>query len=380
MFPDDRDRLLRVVGEAEGTTVFLSGDRHRGEISVLKSFGERPLFDITASSFNHCYPGAETNRLRVGTIIDQPHFGWLEIDWEASSIETQLVSAESGLPLLTKTVEIRSLTRGGRSLASILDPDSRRVLIAAHRGGYEEDLKNKAPENSVANVRVAVKAGFEIYETDLQRTRDGRFVVVHDPTIERETDGTGAVADLDYAAVRKLRKKYRDGSLSEERVATFEQLLKAGRRDLLFKVDLKPGVIEHFDELARIVEEHGMMDRVFFRISWKEADRIERRFEEGTPHSPGLVMFKAGGPKEAQEAIRRFSPTTIQINVPKAGPLQEYHREAIRLAVKAGVCVEAHAQSDPERWRELVELGVRIFHSDPKPSRLRDWLDEEGLR
>lgn len=106
MFPDERERLLDVLGESTGTTVFLSGDRHRGEISVVDPTGERPLFDITASSFNHCYPAEEKNSLRVGKLIGQPHFGWLEIDWDEGSIKMQLLSAESGEPLLTNTVKV----------------------------------------------------------------------------------------------------------------------------------------------------------------------------------------------------------------------------------------------------------------------------------
>ncbi|MEN8847355.1 MAG: alkaline phosphatase D family protein [Akkermansiaceae bacterium] len=107
MFPDERERLLRVIGEAKGTTVLLSGDRHRGEFSVLNPQGERPLFDLTSSSFNVCYPGEEKNRLRAGKLIDQPHFGCLEINWEERAIKMQLLSSESGEPLLTNMVEIR---------------------------------------------------------------------------------------------------------------------------------------------------------------------------------------------------------------------------------------------------------------------------------
>ncbi|MGJ8633559.1 MAG: alkaline phosphatase D family protein [Luteolibacter sp.] len=107
MFPDDREKLLRVISEAKGTTLLLSGDRHRGEFSVLNPSGDRPLFDLTSSSFNVCYPGKEKNSLRVGNLIDQPHFGWLEINWEESSIKMRLLSSESGAPLLTNSMKIR---------------------------------------------------------------------------------------------------------------------------------------------------------------------------------------------------------------------------------------------------------------------------------
>lgn len=107
MFPDERERLLLALGKTTGTTLLLSGDRHRGEISVLNPTGERPLLDVTASSFNHYYPSEEKNSLRVGELIDRPHFGWLEIDWDKGSLKLQLLSAETGAPLLTNTVQIR---------------------------------------------------------------------------------------------------------------------------------------------------------------------------------------------------------------------------------------------------------------------------------
>lgn len=106
MFPDERERLLRVIGESKGTTVLLSGDRHRGEISMLSLPDERALFDITSSSFNLCYPGKEQNSLRQGALISESHFGCLEIDWEAGSISMNLLSSGSGAPLLTSSVQI----------------------------------------------------------------------------------------------------------------------------------------------------------------------------------------------------------------------------------------------------------------------------------
>ena len=106
MFPDERERLLRVIGESSGTTVLLSGDRHRGEFSVMSLPDERPLFDLTASSFNACYPGEEKNSLRVGELIEQPHFGWLEIDWEENSVQAQLLSCDDAEPLLSNIISL----------------------------------------------------------------------------------------------------------------------------------------------------------------------------------------------------------------------------------------------------------------------------------
>lgn len=255
--------------------------------------------------------------------------------------------------------------------------DSDHVMIAAHRGGYLNDKKDKSPENTIANLEIAIEKGFDVYETDVQRTRDGHFVIVHDPTLERETDGTGAVANLTLAEVKKLRKRYRDGSLSEESVATLEELLEAGKGRIRFKPDLKTGIIDHFPELAKLIVDLGMTDEVFLRTGWKDADVIAEYFAAGVPKVE--VMFKVERPDQVKKTAERFSPATIQINCEKEEKLSEKKREAIRLARELGMLVETHSYGNEDQWKELVEAGVRMFHT-AVPDKTLAWLEENGWR
>lgn len=255
------------------------------------------------------------------------------------------------------------------------DVPGRQVLIAAHRGGYGSDKADAAPENSVANVAVAVAKGFDLYETDIQRTRDGVFVIVHDETLDRETTGQGQVSDLTLSDLKTLQKRYRDGSVSEEKVATLEELLLAGKGRIRFKADLKPGLVEHFDALARLIHRLGMVDGIFIRFSRKEAAEIEHHFAAGTPKVE--IMVKVDTVKQVRDVAKRFSPKTIQINVEKDVPLSSAQREAIAAAVEAGMIVEAHSYSDPAQWEELIEAGVGMFHTT-LPAETLKWLRVRG--
>src|SRR5699024_1083208 len=76
-------------------------------------------------------------------------------------------------------------------------------IALAHRGGSHE-----APENSWAAVEHAVGLGYRYLETDLHRTADGVVVLLHDPTVDRTTDGTGPLAEMTWAQASRLR----DGS------------------------------------------------------------------------------------------------------------------------------------------------------------------------
>lgn len=84
-------------------------------------------------------------------------------------------------------------------------PESERVLIVGHRGA-----RNLWPENSLDGFRRTKALGIDAVEFDVHVARDGELVVIHDPTLERTTEGTGAVADRTAAELAATR--LRDGN------------------------------------------------------------------------------------------------------------------------------------------------------------------------
>lgn len=79
----------------------------------------------------------------------------------------------------------------------LLDLTARPVV--GHRGN-----RAHAPENTLESFRQAVAAGVDALEFDVRLSRDGEVVVMHDPTVDRTTDGKGRVADLTLAELRAL--------------------------------------------------------------------------------------------------------------------------------------------------------------------------------
>jgi glycerophosphoryl diester phosphodiesterase len=268
-------------------------------------------------------------------------------------------------------------TRAGWIKAVMANPAKKAVLIAAHRGGYANDKKDEAPENSLSNVWIARAKKFDLYETDIQRTKDGVFVIMHDETIDRETTGQGKASDLTLPELKSLHKRYRDGSPSKEKVATLEELLREGHSRILFKADLKPGLVDSFDGIARLITSLNMVDDVFIRCSLKEAAVIEAMYADGTPRVE--LMVKVDRTDQVRDVAKRFSPKTIQINVEKGEVLSPEKREAIRTAVDLGMLVETHAYGDEAQWRDLIAAGVRMFHT-AVPDETVAWLQENGWR
>lgn len=111
------------------------------------------------------------------------------------------------------------------------------MLAIAHRGasGY-------APENTLAAYRRAVAQGVTFIETDLHLTRDAHFIALHDETVERTTNGQGAVHQMTLAELRRLDAgSWFASEFMSERIPTLEEILEfAKKNDVVFYLELKP--------------------------------------------------------------------------------------------------------------------------------------------
>ena len=135
------------------------------------------------------------------------------------------------------------------------------MLVIAHRGA-----SGHAPENTLAAFRKSLAMGTTFIETDLQLSRDARFVAIHDSTVDRTTNGRGAVHDLSLAELRRLDAGAWFGSeFAGERIPTLEEVLEfAKKHDVVFYLELKPagswggehaliGALRESGEIARTV-------------------------------------------------------------------------------------------------------------------------------
>ena len=125
--------------------------------------------------------------------------------------------------------------------------------VIAHRGGSAY-----APENTLAAFKTAIDQGVNWLELDVQMTQDGELVVIHDETVDRTTNGTGAVANLTLEQIRQL-----DAGQSQK-VPTFQEvveLAKANGVKILPETKsahLYPGVEQ---KLLRVLEDTGYRDQ-----------------------------------------------------------------------------------------------------------------------
>jgi glycerophosphoryl diester phosphodiesterase len=114
-------------------------------------------------------------------------------------------------------------------------------FIIAHRGDSAD-----RPENTLASFASALEVGADLVEFDVQLSRDGHVVIIHDPTMDRTTTGSGRVVDLALAEIRAVSAGYpqRFGSAYVgERVPTLAEALAFLRERSRVMIELKPDAV-----------------------------------------------------------------------------------------------------------------------------------------
>lgn len=162
--------------------------------------------------------------------------------------------------------------------------------IMGHRG-----VKAYEPENTLRSIRRALAMGVEAVEIDVQLSRDGELVVIHDATVDRTTNGTGRVADLTWEELRRL-----DAGLGERLPSLGEVVAMVHQRAQLFIEMKDPRAIE---ALAAFFTSHHLFAEARVISFWHPALQELRRLEPsirtgvlfvGCPVDPAGLAQDAG--------------------------------------------------------------------------------------
>jgi glycerophosphoryl diester phosphodiesterase len=148
-------------------------------------------------------------------------------------------------PLVLPSFAMLAMTQTSVSAAEKPTPDTlwytspaSKVIVLAHRGCW-----GQVPEVSIAAIKACGPIGVDAAELDVRMTRDGVLVLMHDETVDRMTNGTGAIANMSAAEVRALRLKAGTGgpnaALTDEHVPTLEQALEVARGKIAVNLHLK---------------------------------------------------------------------------------------------------------------------------------------------
>jgi glycerophosphoryl diester phosphodiesterase len=133
------------------------------------------------------------------------------------------------------------------------------VAISAHRGGPAPGFAENAIPTLENTLRVAPGSFLEV---DISQTADGVLVLMHDDRADRTTTGSGALSDLDLAALLAFQLEDDDGQAVDARVPTLREALDWANGRAVLELDIKRSV--RFEDVIREVEDAGAMSRVVF--------------------------------------------------------------------------------------------------------------------
>jgi|GEM_PF-1690965 len=230
-------------------------------------------------------------------------------------------------------------------------------LIQGHRGSSEQ-----YPENTMLSYRMALAAGAGGIEADVRRTRDGVFVLCHDPTLERTTGVRTAIAQCDWAAIAGLDASYRTrfgaafAGHPECGVPSLETLLDTfGDRQTVLVLHLKALTAADWLPLVELVRQHGMIQRCHFFGPLAAIDTIKL-------HQPDCFTLNDGMPgldryREALEnaVVRGHDAVSVSALLPEAD-LRRMVAD-IHAAGKAAHASYLSADYDA-RTQMLIDAGV----------------------
>ncbi|MEQ8593981.1 MAG: glycerophosphodiester phosphodiesterase [Parvibaculum sp.] len=242
------------------------------------------------------------------------------------------------------------------------------LLAFAHRGGA-----GAWPENTMPAFQGAVDLGYRYLETDVHATRDGVLLAFHDDKLDRVTDRTGVIAEMDYADVKQARV---DG---REPIPLMADLLLAWPE---VRINIDPKRDNAAGPLIRLLKDMNAIDRVCVTA-------FSGKRTAGIRAALGPRLCTGMGPMST--ARLRFSTWSGPLGFVWGGfvegcaqiPVRQYgirlvDRALVDRAHELGLQVHVWTIDDPVEMRRLIDAGVDGLMTD-EPALLKTVLIERGL-
>ena len=153
------------------------------------------------------------------------------------------------------------------------------INIVAHRaGGFLE------VENSIEGLKKAIEFNATYSEIDVQRTKDGKYIINHDNTLKRTTGVNLSSNQLNLNDIKKLRLKTNsDVFKKDQKIPTIEEMLDVSKGNIKLLIELKGGTADQkmVDDLVKIIKEKDMINEaVLISLDYKLIKYIEEKYPE----------------------------------------------------------------------------------------------------
>jgi glycerophosphoryl diester phosphodiesterase len=232
-------------------------------------------------------------------------------------------------------------------------------LIIAHRGSSAH-----APENTLAAFQLAAEQGADAIELDVDLTRDGHAIIMHDATIDRTTDGSGAVHDLTLEEIRRVDAgAWKSAAFKGECVPLLAEVFEMVGQRVLINVEVKSMSLRGDGveaKVAALVQQYDLFERViissFNPFALRRIKQIEPRLACGLLYAPDLpIVLRRAWLAPLIAHLDARHPHHSQVNQKL---VEQWHARGQR--------VNVWTVNDADTLRAMAQAGVDgIIGDDP---------------
>ncbi|WP_082028211.1 glycerophosphodiester phosphodiesterase [Bacillus badius] len=232
---------------------------------------------------------------------------------------------------------------------------SSKTELSAHRGAQVA-----APENTLEAITQAGLLGYGFVEIDVQKTKDGQYILMHDKTVDRTTTGSGEVKDLTLEEIQSFDIEDKEGNVTDYKVPTLEEVLEeAHKYNIGINFDGSKGDWgdkEFVDSIMEEAEEAKVLNHSFFVLS---NDDIRNQFNEWYPEA--TVTFLGNALKNVDADIEELKQYD---NAIYSTSINNVDKETAKEIKKAGLKLHVYSVNSAEAYEKAKSIHPRLIETD----------------
>ena len=289
------------------------------------------------------------------------------------------------LPILLTAFSISAQTRTDKLLKNLHDNESKYIFVIAHRG----DWRN-APENSLQSIEKAIAMKVDMIELDIQPTKDGSFICMHDETLDRTSTGKGPIKDYTTEELKKFVLRSGNGIKTRQPIPTLKEALNVCKGRILVNID-KGGT--YIKEIMPIIKECGMEKQVIIK-GYYPVEKVKKEYgsSESILYMPIVNLWDKEAVATIQTFIKDFTPIAYELcfkddTTPSLRIIDEIIKSGSRIWMNTlwdSLCgghddENALLESKDKHWGWMLKHKATMIQTD-RPQELIHYLEEKGLR
>lgn len=289
------------------------------------------------------------------------------------------------LLILLTAFSISAQTRTDKLLKNLHDNKSKYIFVIAHRG----DWRN-APENSLQSIEKAIAMKVDMVELDIQPTKDGNFICMHDETLDRTSTGKGTIKNYTTEELKKFVLRSGNGIKTRQPISTLKEVLNVCKDRILVNID-KGGT--YIKEIMPIIKECGMEKQVIIK-GYYPVEKVKKEYgsNESILYMPIVNLWDKEAVATIQTFIKDFTPIAYELcfkddTTPSLRIIDEIIKSGSRIWMNTlwdSLCgghddENALLEGKDRHWGWMLKHKATMIQTD-RPQELIHYLEEKGLR